>query len=102
MVGMLAAFGLLCCLWVILGWLLPGGTGGAAVCWGSPGFPEKHFVQRYLFLMETGLIRCRLLIVDMGLEEPHRKWLRGFESRIEICTTEELSSRLELERKRFG
>ncbi|MBP3674014.1 MAG: hypothetical protein J6J18_09330 [Oscillospiraceae bacterium] len=102
LVGMLAAFGIFCSLWVILGWLLPGGKGGVLVCWGNPGFPEKYFVQRYIFLWETGLIRCNLLVVDLGLDESDIMWLRHLSSRIRICTPEELPSGLELERKRIG
>ena len=102
LVGMLAAFGIFCSLWVILGWLLPGGTGGLVVCRGSAGFPEQHFVRRYLFLVETGLLRCRMLVVDRGLEARDRQWLQSLGAGIEICTPEELPSRLELERDRLG
>lgn len=100
--GMLAAFGIFCGFWVLLGHLLPGGSEGFVVCRGSPGFPERYFAQRIVFLTEIGLLRCPLLVVDLGLEERYKDRLRRSGGRIEICTPEELSSRLELERKKLG
>lgn len=101
LVGLFAAFGIFCGLWAILGGLLPGGTGGVVICRGTPGFPERWFVERYLFLLETGLIRWPLILVDQGLEEPERARLERLNGRIEICTLEELSFRLELERNKL-
>lgn len=101
LVGMLAAFGILCGFWAAIGWLLPGGRGGVVVCRGSSGFLERFFLWRCLFLAETGLLRCSLVVVDLGLEEPDRKWLRQLDGKIEICTPEELSSRLEWERNQL-
>ncbi|MBO4937784.1 MAG: hypothetical protein J6C98_02120 [Oscillospiraceae bacterium] len=100
--GMLAAFGLFCCFWVILGSILPGSSGGVMLCPGGPGFPERCAVRRYVFLAEAGILRCPLLVVDMGLETRDRQWLEQFAGRIEICTPEEVFPRLELERNGFG
>ena len=99
LVGTLAAFGIFCGIWAAFGWLLPGGKGGWMVCRGGPGFLERSFIRRYVFLWEMGLVRCGLVVVDQGLSEPDIRWLQNTGGRIEICTLEELPSRLELERK---
>lgn len=90
--GTLAAFGALSALWVLFGWLLPGGREGVLIMPGRPGEEELSFVRRYLWLRELGLLRQPLVLVDMGLTEPERSWLtdRG----IEICSREALAQRL--------
>lgn len=100
-IGTLAAFGIFSIIWVIAALLLTDSGGGVMVCRGSPGFPEWLFVGRWLFLNETGLVRCPMIVVDLGLEEQDRQRLSRLGGRVEICTLEELSSRLELERDQF-
>ena len=88
-VGMLAAFGAFSALWAAFGWLLPGVRGCALVCFGVPEEGTLHTVK---WLKGLGLISCPLLIVaEEGKERPDA----------EICSGEELLSRLEMERKRF-
>lgn len=97
--AVLGAFGLLCVLWVLFGFLLPGQRGGAAVllCRGDP--EEEAVLRRYLWLYNAGLIRCPLLMVDCGLTEQQRIWL--VKHPIILCTPEELQHQLEQERKQL-
>ena len=90
LLGALAAFGALCVLWACLGWLLPGGKGCALVCWGAP---EEEIYIRYKWLKGAGWLDVPLLIITeaQGLVYPDA----------EICSGEELLSRLEWERNRY-
>lgn len=94
------AFGLLCAMWVLFGFLLPGQRGAAAVllCKGEPS--EDAVLRRYLWLYNTGLVHCPLLMVDCGLTDAQRLWLTQYP--IIICTPEELRDQLEKERKHLG
>ena len=89
--GMLAAFGLVCAVWVLAGLLLPK-KGSTLVCMG----PESTVtVQRYLWLREMGLTADRMAVLDCeGLD---REWLEA--QGIEICSREELIRRLEMGEK---
>ena len=90
-IGALAAFGLVSALWLILGWLIPGGKGWAAVC-----FREGAALERCLWLREWGLLRGPVLL----LGEPDREAptvVTG--KKIEYCTAQELPARLEVERR---
>ena len=94
------AFGLLCAVWVLFGFLLPGQRGAAAVllCRGEPA--EEAVLRRYLWLYNTGLVRCPLLAVDCGLKDGQRIWLSQYP--ITLCTPEELQNQLEQERNQLG
>lgn len=88
-VGVLCAFGLLSALWAALGWLLPGAKGWALVC---VGVPEEKMLLRCRWLTGLGLLDCPLIVVaEEGENVP---------SDMEICSREELISRLEWERNR--
>ena len=87
--GMLAAFGLLCGLWAAFGWLLPGMRGCTLV---SMGVPSEECLKRIRWLNGMGLLNCPLIVVsdeDAGNAD------------MEICSGNALISRLEWERKRF-
>ena len=86
---MLAAFGTLCALWTMFGWLLPGGRGCALVCW---GIPDEGILARYRWLRNLGLLACPLIVI--AEDGPEGK-------DAEICSGEDLLFRLEMERKRF-
>lgn len=87
LIGTLAAFGAFSAFWALFGWLLPGGKGCALVCF---GVPDDGILSRYRWLKGLGLMHCPLLIVA---EED------GFSCRdTEICSGENLLSRLERER----
>ena len=87
--GALAAYGALCALWAVFGWLLPGLEGCALVCRGQP---EPEQLARYRWLKGLGLLGCPLLVVAEGGQTLPD---------VEICAGEDLLSRLEMERKRF-
>lgn len=100
LLGMLAAFGALSGLWALFGWIMPCEAGGIMVCRCFPGMKESFFIKRYVFLREMGLLNCPLLVVDDGLSPEEQKWLLS-KSGIEICSPEEIASRLEVERNQI-
>lgn len=73
--GMLAAFGALCAVWAVFGWMLPDSGG---VLRYSPDKAEEamRFAGRYLWLKGMGLIRCRLVIENTELDETQKRWLK--------------------------
>lgn len=99
--GVLAAFGFICVLWALAGWLLPGGLGSAAVCLCHPGLKELSAVRRLCWLRDVGLYRGAIFLVDCGISETEQKYLTQIGHGVEICSLEELSFRLEKERKRL-
>ena len=87
--GTLAAFGALCAVWAVFGWLLPGLKGCALVCM---GVPSEEILAKYKLLRSMGLLDCTLLAVAETEEKS---------TDVEICRGKDLLSRLEWERKRF-
>ena len=88
-VGMLAAFGLLCAVWFLWGlFTLEGETG--TILW--LGGDVHSFAQRYIWLREMGFVRGRLVIVAEDLSAQERQWLEAQE--IELCSREALAQRL--------
>ena len=91
--GALAAFGLVCALWVLIGLLLP--KRGGTVIW--LGDDALTAAQRHLWLREMGLTRDQLILPER--ENLDREW---FSSRgIEICSREELIRRLKMGEREF-
>lgn len=82
-IGALAAFGGVCMIWALFGWLLPSGDGGYLIIPGEPGNGELPFVRRYLWLRDLGLLSSSLIVADLGLCPEERAWLeaRGIEIR---------------------
>lgn len=99
-VGMLAAFGALCALWCLFGWLLPGGRDGILVCRENGDADAAHLAHRYLWLRGMGFLSCPLLVVARELKEPERVWLESHG--IEICSPAELSARLGIGEEEIG
>ena len=99
LMGMLAAFGFLCVLWAIAGWLLPGDKNGIAVFFCGQGGSRMSPLPRWRLLRQLGLLRCTVIVVDCGMTEANRRELSQWD--IEICRPDVLTERLELERKRF-
>ena len=95
--AVLAAYGVICILWVLLGFLLPQQRGAAAVLLCRGDHREETLIRRYLWLYDLGLIRCPLILVDLDIPEPRRQ-LRG----VIRCTPEELLEKLEQEREQLG
>ena len=98
----LAAFGGFCVLWSLFGFLLPGQRGAAAVLLCKGGSGEEAVIRRYLWLYNTGLIRCPLLLVDCGLSAQERQQLEKYAHTIILCTVEELPTLLKQEREHLG
>jgi hypothetical protein len=97
----LAAFGGLSVLWALFGFLLPEQRGTAmAYLWRNHGEGEQA-LRHYGWLRDLGLLRCPLLLIDCGMTEDERARLLRHRPDIEICTLEELPSRLEQERKKL-
>ena len=89
-IGLLAAYGLLCACGVLLGFLLPDAK-GCVLC--RVGLPDEGTIWRYQWLRGMGFLTVPLLIVaeETGEMAPET----------EICSGKDLLSRLEWERKRY-
>lgn len=95
LIGILAAFGLVCALWCFFGLWLSGGRGWVAVCYG--GKTQTGALRRCRWLRSWGLYRGPILLV-CGEENRELPELLSRETEnIEICTLEALPARLELE-----
>ncbi|MBE6977811.1 MAG: hypothetical protein E7438_04125 [Ruminococcaceae bacterium] len=86
--GLLAAFGGYCVLWALFGFLLPGNCRCTMVVLCSPT-DESALLRRLLWLRETGLLRCGLLLSGRGLNSRQRQRLRQKFPSIEFCDPEE-------------
>ena len=100
-IGTLAAFGLASVLWALYGWFLPVECGTVMIYTGRSGAAEEIAVRRYRWLRDLGLVRGPMLLVRQEWKPEEREMLLHYPE-IEFCSPEELSSRLELERKRLG
>ena len=89
-IGGLAAFGLLSLMWALFGWLLPVCREGWVLCPGETG--KLSFVYVYLWLRGMGLVKCPLILADMGLDDAEKARLT--DKGIEICSLAELPARL--------
>lgn len=99
--AVLAAFGALCVIWALFGFLLPGQRGAALVCVCRGSAREEQLIRHYGWLRDLGLLRAPLLLIDGGLTEEERARLPKCRQGVEICGPEELYSRLEQERNRL-
>ena len=97
----LAAFGLLCAAWALFGLLLRGQRGAAMICICRGAVEEEQTIRHCAWLRDVGLFRGPLLLVDAGMSPEERSRLLRCSRGGEICTTEELASRLEQERNRL-
>lgn len=87
--GALAAFGLVCAVWILWGLLHPEAGQGTLI---YSGTGTVSMVRRYLWLREMGVLHCPLAVMHSeGMDIP---WLE--DQGIEICSREELLSRLEI------
>lgn len=98
MLSVMAAFGVLCALWILFGFLVADQRGASTVCLCRSGIAEEPVIRRYLWLYNTGLIRSPLLLVDCGLTEQERTLLLHHDNII-LCTAEDLLTLLEQERE---
>jgi len=92
MIGALAAFGLICAVWIGCGLMLPRIAGGAAVLTGPLDRETMDTARRWVWLREMGLLYTPLVALEEGLTGYEREWLicNGFE----ICSREALTVRL--------
>jgi len=90
LLALLAAFGVLSVFWALFGWLLPVCREGWLLYPGRPG--KLSFVYLYLWLRGMGLVKCPLILADLGLSGKERLDLA--EKGIEIYGLTELPERL--------
>ena len=74
-IGALAAFGLICGVWIVCGFFLPDCRGGGAVLAGP--LDEKTFAtaRRWIWLREMGLLYTPLIGVEETFPEEEQAWL---------------------------
>lgn len=90
--GTLAAFGLICGVWVCCGFFLPDCRAGAAVIAGPLEGRTLSTVRRWIWLREMGLLYSPLIAVEETVSEAEREWLscHGFI----LCSRGEVLRRL--------
>lgn len=71
-IGALAAFGLVCAIWICLGGSLMDVGTVTVLCDGN----EERLVRRYLWLRGLGLARCRMVLVNSRLSSHCRQRIR--------------------------
>ncbi|MBE6923766.1 MAG: hypothetical protein E7466_00805 [Ruminococcaceae bacterium] len=98
-IGVLAAFGALCILWVLFGFLLPGQRGSVTVYLCRGGEQEEPLIRRHRWLRDLGLTHSPLIGLDAGLSE--EECLRLTRKGVTICDMAELSATLEQERMKL-
>lgn len=86
--GSMAAFGVLCALWLLAGVALPGDRAGIMVyCWRESA-AGRGFVIRWRLQWDLGLLRGRLAVIDLGLTEDDSAFLARWGRNVEIWETE--------------
>ena len=94
LIGLLAAFGLVCALWCLFGLWLSGGCGWVAICY--EGKSQTGALRRCRLLRSWGLYRGPILLVTRENNRELGALARETED-VEICTLADLPARLELE-----
>jgi hypothetical protein len=88
-VGALAAFGLMCVVWLCCGFFLPETRDGLLVLSGPLGEASLNTARRWIWLREMGLLYSPMAAIGETLDRGERIWLEshGFEiySRAEIA-----------------
>ena len=98
-IGTLAAFGLICVVWIGCGLVLPRISGGIAVLTGPLNRERLDTARRWIWLREMGLLYSPLIALEEGLTGYEREWLmcHGFE----ICGRAEIAARLGIGEKKL-
>lgn len=86
LVAVLAAMGLMSLLWCLIGWMLPASRSGWLLC--PAGADGPGFVPVYLWLNSLGLVRCPLVVLDLGMDGQLRRQLE--EKGLEVWDPEQL------------
>ena len=87
LLGLLAAFGFLCVLWVLFGFLLPGSSRCTIVLLCSPK-TELNLLRRLLWLRELGVLRGSILLSGRGLTGRQRDHIQHKYHFVEFCDPE--------------
>ena len=95
-IGTLAAFGLVCVLWLIYG-LCCVKAEGTLVILGGAG---QGLIRRCLWLREMGLLSCPMVLIDPELDEMDGLWLRS--RGVEIWRTSPLGEADDTGEKKYG
>ena len=95
LLGVLAAYGLLCALWTVFGLWFSGARGWAAVCCAGP--EQTGALRRCRWLRSWGLLRGPILLVSPQKAPQLPAALARETENVEFCTLEALPARLELE-----
>lgn len=90
--GALAAFGLFCALWLILGAMLPCWQGCMLLCLCGKEKDLESCLFCYRFLHGIGIVKAPLLIPAASLSEDARQRILEKHKNIEFCTLEELET----------
>lgn len=98
----LAAFGVLCALWAIFGFLLPGHRDSAVVCICKEDAQAEAAVHRHSWLYNAGFLRCPLILIDEGMSPVSRQRLIRQGYPVIVYTYEELHTLIIQERIHFG
>lgn len=90
--GALAAFGLICVVWIGCGLVLPRIAGGVALLAAPLDRETLDTARRWIWLREMGLLYTPLIALDEGLTGYEREWLicRGFT----LCSRADIAKRL--------
>ena len=94
LLSILAAWGALCAVWAVFGWLLPG-SGRVTVILLCPETDPEPVIARCRWLLGLGLLRGRLIVTGNRVPCP----VVNPDGNLEICGLEDLPARLELERE---
>lgn len=83
--GFLAAFGLLCILWILFGFLLPGSVRCriAVIC---PRGREIATIRRFCLLREFGLLRFELVVINSALNPRQKRFIAEKYPFIRFCS----------------
>lgn len=88
LLGLLAAFGLFCMIWVLFGFLLPGSRRCSVILLCSPK-DEAAMLCRLVWLREIGLLRCKMLLGGRGIPAHQRAQIRKKYPFVEFCDPED-------------
>jgi hypothetical protein len=97
--SLFAAYGVLCALWSLFGFLLPGRRGACTVCLCTDGSSEATVVDRHRWLSGMGFAQGPLILVDCGLSPERQCFLHRRGSDVILCTPDELFTILKQERE---
>ena len=95
-IGTLAAFGLLCVLWLIYGLCCGKPEGSVLICSGG----EQGLIRRCLWLREMGLLSCPMVLINPELDEMDVLWLKS--KGIEIWSAFPLGKADNIGEKKYG